>query len=597
MKTLTQAQQSVIESCDGHNIVCSLPGSGKTATMVECAMGLLANSYHQLLLVTFTNAATEEMRHRLFEKLPQQERGRVRIVNFDKLFVSLYKAQQRQSQQRLCVGVEQWQLIDRAVQESGIRTGFGEMGDISQAIDKFSRQLEPKDDGSGDGRYFKVFETYRTLKQTFLKVDLNDLTAAVLVMTQTQTRQLAPLECSHILVDEFQDVSAQQLEWLVLQGLQGKKLIAFGDDDQSIYGWRGSCGYDAFVRLQETFGSAGHVLDTCFRCTREVLSAAAQLITHNKDRIDKRFISGAGSGGRVALFGRDGENRVPLTQDTFGVLARNNSLLKGLHEALQRRGIPAELGRERSVLDDPEVNTVFRVLHVIRYPMNTPFLGDVLLSLKVPLDQIKPILLSVAESGWFQLPLKGCPSAVKKLYGFSNNWRHTVRDQGSWKERQRQLAGIMPTASLKRSVDRVMNLMAASGDDFWQQAEIWLRRLTQIRNAQSVERAQVELRTFHSSKGLEYDRVIVTHLQENIIPGLDDSGDSELYHSQLEEARRLLFVAMTHAKHYLGMYCYGMGEDDAKGPSQFITQLAADGGYPLRELDGSAADSAALALQ
>ena len=596
----TEAQQRTIDSCDGHNIVCSLPGSGKTFTMVQCALALLKNPDYQLLLVTFTNAATEEMRSRLFEHLASEDRARVRIVTFDKLFVTLYRGQQRQRRERLCIGVEQWQLIDRAILESGIDYKFGEIPDISQAVDKFSRMANPVDDGSGDGNYFKVFRAYQTLKSAFNKVDLNDVTASVIRMSGTGA--IKPLPSTHILVDEYQDVSSQQVQWLLQQGNQGKKIIAFGDDDQSIYGWRGSCGYDAFVSLQESFGSQGHVLDTCFRCTEEVLNTAAQLIVHNKDRIEKRFRSGAGSGGQVALYrassreqmitevvssvvttlyGRDSDNRVPLTQDTFGILARNNSHLKELQTALQKRGVAAELGRDRSILDEPEINTVLRVLHVIRYQDKSPFLGDVMMTLKVELALIKRITADMHDQGMARANLRGSPQSVKQLVKLSQDWRHTVRDKGSWQDRQRLLARIMPNSQLKRAVDRIFNLLQASGDDFWHQCGIWLRRLTQIRTNQSVERAQVELRTFHGAKGLEYDRVLVTHLQDNVIPGLDEN-EHQLA-GQIEEARRLLFVAMTRAKTNLAMYCFAGGDDASKGPSRFLMQLSS-GGYGLREL-------------
>lgn len=583
----TPDQQKLIDAADGFNLACALPGSGKTHTLVGVTEKILdVNPSHRVLVVTFTNAAVNEMRARLQRSLAAALVRKTRVSTFHSLFLEQAKAHMVGS---LVVGPAQSALIIRALRSVGSPMEFMEASEVIERHARNPRMAMRRDESA-------VVMAYEGLKKTYQQYDLNDATRKALALTAAG--QIPPVAETHILVDEFQDVDDMQLGWVVLQGQAGRKVTVVGDDDQSIYGWRGSAGYAAMKTFQEAFNAEGHLLSVCFRCRPEILALAKTLVEHNTNRIPKVMRANKAKGGAVRIHqcaDRQAQTmRVAEVVREFpgqwAVLARGNANLQRLQMELEAEGIPTMMMGGKPLWDDVRVNGYLKVLHTVRNPDKPRYLHDALGYLTEREEVINDIvkrsnrgligLMESRDARW--------DSPTARLIAGLPGWQpNTVNEQ----EIRNRLAQILAIARdgvtpetydkdepYKMAKEEVVNGIIERAEGSWHER---LDRLLDIltrpktKEVKKEEPGKVTLCTFHSSKGLEWRNVAIVDLTDTQVPLIKES-ETRSTTDLLEEERRLFFVAMTRAEERLELMYPSMdGNGNDLYPSFFLEEIKA----------------------
>jgi|GEM_PF-927567 superfamily I DNA/RNA helicase len=287
---LTPEQALPTENIDEHKLIIALPGSGKTHTLIALVHSILTRtSNSQVLMVTFTNASASEMKHRLEKRLGSAAR-RARATTFASLMLSMWRP--LANGRKMILGGEQMTYIRRAALNNGC--GTDSLVEIASLLDERSRSMSPP---TGDDLISRIYADYLNLLSQFNRADLNVI--AQEVIEGVKSGAIPPVPERYILIDEFQDTSSSDFAWVSAHIERGKYVYAVGDDDQSIYSWRGADGYESMLMLQEIYGAVGYTLSTCFRCSPKILAAAKRLIDYNDERIDKQMRSGKTTPGVV----------------------------------------------------------------------------------------------------------------------------------------------------------------------------------------------------------------------------------------------------------------------------------------------------------
>lgn len=289
MSSTPEQLQSIEVICE-HKVILALPGSGKTHTLVSYVERILhAYPDSKIILVTFTNASADEMEARIRTRLPMFIRN-VRVGTFASIILSMFKP--LSNGRRLILGAEWQSYIRRAAFKNGY--GSEDLPDLYEYVEKVSRA-----GGTSNpyGSFYQVYQDYLNMLGMYNRVDPHMVSREV--TKAIRERRIKPLKANFIMVDEFQDVSNADFEWVSAHTDSGLWTTVVGDDDQSIYGWRGAEGYESIVLMQEMHNAQGYLLSQCFRCAPAILAAAKRLIEHNTERVQKKMSSARTEKGKV----------------------------------------------------------------------------------------------------------------------------------------------------------------------------------------------------------------------------------------------------------------------------------------------------------
>ena len=560
--SLTDNQQLVVDLADGYNLVCALPGSGKTHTSIQtCKQILDTDPQYNMIMVTFTNAATKEMYARLKKVLPAHYMARVKVATFHAL--ALEQSKQLKNIGKLCIGAKQTSMIIRALRKSHFK---GNWDQAIKFLGQYGAMVIPEqlpDDATGG---WSLYQAYIQLMKSHKLADFDMLCREVRI--GLANGNVTPYPHSHILVDEFQDVDETQAAWVIAHGETGTKITVVGDDDQSIYGFRGSKGYEAMQRFQEEFDAVGHVLTICFRCRPEVLLAAKALIEHNIERIPKDMTTSMGPGGHVEIRGfcdaeYQAETILRMIQKPgeWAVIARTNRHLDYIEALLQAYRIPVKRLGGKSFWDHPEVDAFLKLLFSLRHPYSTKYLNEVLGWLEEDEEQI----LSICEAA---KKAKGFPNIKADEAGWHPSviWFHqywlpmslNTKDADDLQSRIttligkcREAKGKTPDQGLAAAAKVADILSLQLEGDFHERIDRVIYRLEENKKnkpEEITEQGVVTLTTMHGCKGLEWEKVIVASCCHKVVPSKKANCE--------EEERRLLYVAMTRAEQELYLFYY-----------------------------------------
>lgn len=286
---LTNDQQEVINHRDENKLVLALPGSGKTHLSIELASEILkADIENYLIMVTFTRSSTKETIHRISKLVSESDLNRVEIKTFAKLILD--HARPLLNGRQLIMGPTHELFKRRAVGADGDTLQFIETGFPVEYLNS-NGDIELLSDTSK--KYLSSLWHYNKIDLTTLSVEL---------IFALRENKIAPLDFTHMLVDEFQDTSAIEYAWIKENKKEGRSFTVVGDDDQSIYSWRGGFGYENMIKFKEEFNSKAFLLSICFRCAPEILSYAKELIEYNVERMPKVMNAAKEPGGKVKFF-------------------------------------------------------------------------------------------------------------------------------------------------------------------------------------------------------------------------------------------------------------------------------------------------------
>jgi DNA helicase-2/ATP-dependent DNA helicase PcrA len=600
---LNEAQRRAVEHRGGPLLVLAGAGSGKTSVLTA-RLAYQVDRHgippQRILAVTFTNRAAAEMRRRVTHLLGKEPVG-LWIGTFHSLSARLL----RREAARLGFTpgftiydeADRLSLIKRILEERGHGPRSFPPRQIQSIVSAAKNKLITAAElaASSDDRFTRVAaETFHVLQQALARanaMDFDDLLLHPLTLFREHPDRLAYYQqrFDSILVDEFQDTNRAQ--YLLIRQLaeRHRELCVVGDDDQSIYSWRGA-DVRNMLDFQHDFGEAELVrLEQNYRSTQPILDAANAVIAENRDRLGKTLFTARGGGEPLVVTTagdeRDeaewivGELRERAVAEQVGypemaVLYRTNAQSRALEEAFRRAGVPYRIVGSVGFYERREVKDLIAYLRLIVNPaddeafvraVQVPKRGIGITSLKALQD---------AAGDWKQSLLETAATA-DRIGALRSHPTRALQEFAALIQRfRRDLAGATPAELLERvladsgyvehltaegpegmeRLENVRELVAAAADwseevDSDDSSSPLERFLTNSALTESSDRSGgdpngVTLMTVHTAKGLEWPVVAVTGMEEGLFP-LSRALDTA---EGLEEERRLAYVAITRAR-------------------------------------------------
>ena len=461
----------------------------------------------------------------------------------------------------------------------------------------------------------EVFGAYEEILHKAAALDFDDLLlrAVQLLRENAVVRDSWSSRFQYLMVDEFQDTNASQEELVRLLAGSGKNVCVVGDEDQSIYGWRGARA-DSLKRFTEDFPDAKLIrLEENYRSTQIILDAAAAVVRNNSGRLGKNLQATLGAGDRLRFFeAQDSFSEAeyvcaqiaPILRNSpdarVAVLYRTGAQSRSFEEILRRMGIRYRVVGGFSFYERAEVRNVLAYVRLLFHPeddvallrvVNVPTRGigaTTVATLEARARETGQSLWEVIRSGEFATGKK-LTGALKSFQELIESLREQCKDLPpaqliervldqtrylDWVEQQDNIEHTSRAENLRE----LANAMAEATEQ-GQTLEDMLDHAALVSDADDFdESVAVSLMTLHSAKGLEFDAVFLGGLEEGLLP----HGRSLNSNAELEEERRLFYVGMTRAKKTLllsrAIYRRSYGEERLRAslPSRFIAEIPGD---------------------
>jgi DNA helicase II / ATP-dependent DNA helicase PcrA len=596
LAALNEAQRCAVEAVDGPVLVLAGAGTGKTRVLTARLAHILATRRafpSELLAVTFTNKAAREMRERLEAMIGRAADG-VWLGTFHAIAARILRrhagAVGLKSSFTILDTDDQIRLIKQILQAEDIDERRWPARILLSVIQRWKdRGLGPDKvsradaDSFADGRAIMLYERYQQRLATVNAVDFGDLLLHDLSIFTGNPEILAEYHrrFRYILVDEYQDTNVAQYLWLRLLAQARRNLCCVGDDDQSIYSWRGA-EIGNILRFESDFPGATIIrLEENYRSTSRILGAAAGMIAHNRGRLGKTLWTQAGDGDKVVVRALwDAEEEARWVGDEIEALQRKGHALSEV-AILVRAGFQTREFEERFIVlalpyrviggprfyERQEIRDALAYLRLVNQPaddlaferiLNTPRRGIGSATLqqlhtlarndRLPLVDAARVLISgdrLRPAG--RNALAGFITALDRWREQAGRVSHTdlvqiVLDESGytamWQaERSPDAAGRLE--NLKELVVAMAEFENLGG---------FLEHVSLVMdNAADSGGDMVNLMTLHSAKGLEFDTVFLPGWEDGLFPNQRAMEENGL--AALEEERRLAYVGLTRARH------------------------------------------------
>jgi DNA helicase-2/ATP-dependent DNA helicase PcrA len=632
LANLNPAQRAAVEQLDGPLLVLAGAGTGKTRVLTTRLAHILVTrrAYpSQILAVTFTNKAAREMRDRIAELVgPLLEPGAVEGMWLGTFHALAARILRRHAE---LVGLkpnftildtdDQIRLIKQVLAAENIDDKKWPARVVLAAIERWKDRgltwervpAEAAGELAG-GRMITLYRLYQERLETLNAADFGDLLLhGLTIFTQRpEVLQEWQRRFRYILVDEYQDTNVAQYLWLRLLAQQHKNLCCVGDDDQSIYSWRGA-EVGNILRFETDFPGAQVIrLEQNYRSTRHILGAAAGLIAHNKGRLGKTLWTAETGGEKVMVRGVwDGEEEARWVGEEIEALQRRGDKLGGI-AVLVRAGFQTREFEERfitlgipyRVIGGPrfyerqEIRDAIAYIRVTVQPdddlaferiVNVPRrgIGDATLQSVHRLARASKIPLTAAARSLVETDeLKPqARNALRRLLDDFTRWSaqldtahhaelaQTILDESGY-------TGMWQADKSAEAPGRLENLKELiSAIEEFETLQGFLEHVSLVmENAESAPGDMVSLMTLHSAKGLEFDTVFLPGWEEGLLPhprSLEEKGDEAL-----EEERRLAHVGLTRARSraYVSFAANRRIHNlwQSTVPTRFVSELPAD---------------------
>ncbi|TMJ04890.1 MAG: AAA family ATPase [Alphaproteobacteria bacterium] len=622
---LNPEQREAVETLDGPVLVLAGAGTGKTrvlTTRIAHILSLGRARPSEILAVTFTNKAAREMKSRVGAMVGQIVEGMPWLGTFHSIGVKILRRHAE------LVGLkpdftildvdDQIRLLKQLLEAGNIDEKRWPGRVLASIIDGWkNRGLTPDKVPPGEaatfanGRGIELYKAYQARLKTLNAADFGDLLIEMLRLFREHPEVLRQYHerFKYVLVDEYQDTNVAQYLWLRLIGQGSKNLCCVGDDDQSIYGWRGA-EVDNILRFEKDFPGAKVIrLERNYRSTAHILGAASHLIAHNEGRLGKTLRTEDEPGEKVTVTGAwDSEEearavgeeieelqRAGHSLEEIAILVRASFQMREFEDRFVTLGLPYRVIGGPRFYERAEIRDALAYLRLVNQPaddlaferiINTPRrgLGDATLQqLQLHARKANVPLLEAARALTQTEELKAKPrGALRDLVAAFDRWRaskdmlpHTelaeiVLDESGYtemwqKDRSADAAGRLENLKeLVRSMEEFENLAG------------FLEHISLVMDTDRGEGNEaVSIMTLHSAKGLEFDTVFLPGWEEGLLPhqrSLDDQG-----RAGLEEERRLAHVGITRARRRAKIYFTSNrrihGSWSSSIPSRFLDEL------------------------
>ncbi|OHE06333.1 MAG: ATP-dependent DNA helicase, partial [Sulfurimonas sp. RIFCSPLOWO2_12_FULL_34_6] len=587
---LNNSQADAVRQTEGPVLILAGAGSGKTTTIVSRLAYLIEGvgiPASNTLTLTFTNKAAKEMRDRasLMMQNPAYPPLLCTFHKFGLLFLKFNIHLLNRENNFVVIDTDDKKRIIKKI-NSEIPTQL-----IASEISRYKSSLLSPDDAYKQAEIFnyqqiaKVYEEYETYLLENNLVDFDDLIALTykLLDENPQLAYATSQKYRYVMVDEYQDTNELQLKLLQKLCTTHNNICVVGDDDQSIYGWRGAHIRNIMEFDQDFKDTAVFKLEENYRSRDPILKVANSLIEHNRSRLGKKLISTRGGGEDITILNSSDENEEArkiaskitklldsgVKAENIAVLYRVNVLSRSIEEGLNRAGIAYKLVGGLRFYDRAEIKDLISYIRVItnfnddfsfKRIINKPKRGLG----KASVDKIE-LAAHANESSIFEYikktPLADLESLVKNKN--AKTLKKFIKDIQSvakvvTESTYNFIDVLEETFRLKDiytgmpdEADRVLNMDEFYGlfRDFVKNSpesslDEFLNELTLQSEQDQVEGESIYMMSIHASKGLEFDHIFIIGLEEGFLPLVGDGSD-------LEEERRLGYVSFTRAKETL----------------------------------------------
>ena len=635
---LNPQQQQAVEYTDGPCLVLAGAGSGKTRVIINKIAHLVGRcgySPKQIAAVTFTNKAAREMKERVAHSIGKEQSRGLIVSTFHTLGFDIIKREYKllgfKANMTLFDEHDQMALLKELTADY-LQEDKDLLRELVSAISNWKNDLIMPQQALTQARdekyqtFAKCYERYSNQIRAYNALDFDDLIMlpTLLFKNNKEVRSKWQEKIRYLLVDEYQDTNTSQYELIKLLVGQRGRFTVVGDDDQSIYSWRGARPQN-MVRLRDDFPNLQVIkLEQNYRSTRRILHCANILIDNNEHVFDKKLFSNLGEGEKLQIIEAKNEEHEAervvgeliahrFTHKTqykdYAMLYRGNHQSRLLEKVLMQNRIPYKISGGTSFFSRVEIKDMMAYLRVLVNQdddaaflriVNTPKreIGTATLEKLGTLAQEKHISLFEAVFD-FDLIQRITPKAYNALQGFAR-WLVELNDELLRVEPEqavrRMLADIhyeeylyeyatsakaaeMQSKNVATLFDWVADML--KGDEFNEPmslsqvvTRLTLRDMLE-RGEDDDEANQVQLMTLHASKGLEFPHVFLIGMEEGILPH-----QTSIDEDNVAEERRLAYVGITRAQQTL---CFTLckerrqfGELIKPEPSRFLLELPQD---------------------
>jgi DNA helicase-2/ATP-dependent DNA helicase PcrA len=637
LSSLNPPQREAVTHIHGPLLVLAGAGSGKTRVITYRASYLLQVGVppENILAVSFTNKAAGEMRERVAHLVGKHTAEQLNLSTFHAMGAELMRRYSKHLGYRGAITI-----LDQGDQLSVVKNVMEELNipktlKPAELLSLISRAKNAMCDPAGLKQRFnplipyaqKIFPAYQRACRSLNAVDFDDLiTGPVqLLREHEEVRQRVQERFQFVMVDEYQDTNDTQLALLRLICSPTNNLCVVGDDDQSIYAFRGAVTTHILNFDKEFPGARVIKLEQNYRSTSAILHAANGLIKRNRHRRDKTLWSDLGQGERLQYFQLADENEEAefvagdiqrkrredqRLWSEFAILFRASTLLRPLEEALRSMGIPYQVIGSTQFFDRREVKDLVSYMQAILNPRNEVAIRRII---NIPRRGVGTGSLD-RLSAWAHernLSLYDAIQRVDQIEDFGPALRKELRDFHQIIEdyRHRFEAEPLPDAlrallkeldykdyiqkgekspkvaqirleNIDQLVESVEAFQQRQGHALGNRLESWLSRLMLDGGANTNTKAEeqpeaVYLMTLHASKGLEFPEVYLVGFEEELLPHTRSMQPGQ--DGDLEEERRLAYVGITRAKKRMVLtsaYRRGRGQAARKRtPSRFLAEI------------------------
>jgi len=623
---LNSQQMAAVKYTNGPLLVLAGAGSGKTRVITQKIAYLIQECGHAastIVAVTFTNKAAQEMKHRVSTALDSSLRRGLKIATFHTLGLSILKRHAAQCNLKPGFSIfdndDCLQLLRSLLPPASAHDREALLR-IQQGLSKWKNDMQPPHHAADEMTI--LYQRYQQSLQAYNAVDFDDLIRlpVLLLEQESSIREYWQNKIRHLLIDEYQDSNHCQYSLVKLLVGQRGALTAVGDDDQSIYAWRGAKP-ENLVQLNQDYPHLKVIkLEQNYRSTGRILHAANHLITNNPHLFEKKLWSALGAGDLLrVLCCKDEQHeaeqvvadlishklRQGMLYGDYAILYRGNHQSRVFEKVLRHHGVPYRISGGQSWFARTEIKDVFAYLKLLCNEsddaaflrvVNTPKrgIGDATLTalgayaksrgqcllacsdhlaLTGLIDEKPRLALQAFKQGLYDIKLRcqqeSVPSVLRDLVEMIAYEAHVHEQHDT------------PTKAQK-CMDNVWELLAWVGRLIEKKPENSLADVVNtlilidiLEQTDDSDADTLQLMTLHASKGLEFPFVYLVGMEENLLPhrvSIDDD--------QIEEERRLAYVGITRAQRMLTLTLARQrrraGELHDCLPSRFLDELPQD---------------------
>lgn len=600
LNNLNPRQKEAVEGTDGPLLIIAGAGAGKTKTLTSRISHLISKGIDpkNILAITFTNKAAKEMRDRVLTLISQRDSfdSRPLISTFHSLGVKILREMGKE------IGISpRFSIFDRGDSEKALKTAMKKL-DFDPKEYNPSSVLSVISRAKGEGENYQtmgnknialLWQGYENILSEEKALDFDDLlTKTVLLLEKSDiARNHYQNLWQYIHIDEYQDTNKIQYRIAKILAAPQNNICVVGDADQTIYTWRGAT-IENIMKFEKDFPNSSVVLlEENYRSTRNILSAANNVISKNKNRHKKNLFTSNSSGESITIYNAlDQNDEARFVAETsaklissgtdpnqIAVLYRANFQSRALEERFLAKNVPYQVIGTRFY----ERKEIKEVLSYIKFAINPDSMSDLKRIINVPVRGIGKVgLLKILSKQSDSLP----PKTKAEYKNFLNRIEKikNIIQQKTPADVVLEVSKISGIEEMYKNdgpegVERIENIKElANLASRYEDMESFLTEVALASDQDALEdkkeKSGVRFMTVHASKGLEFDHVFVVGLEEGLFPHekMDSKTDDE-------EERRLFYVAITRAKKKLYL-CHAtmrtiFGSTNVSVPSQFLEDV------------------------